>query len=39
MIERAAFRPSDPRYKKVKRAMTTIMNRLFPPGSEDKYGL
>lgn len=39
MVQRASFKPSDPRYKKVKRAMTRIVNTLFPKGSEDKYGL
>lgn len=39
MVHRASFKPSDPRYKKVKNAMTRIMNVLFPKGSEDKYGL
>jgi hypothetical protein len=39
MVQRASFKPSDPRYKKVKNAMTRIMNNLFPQGSEDKYGL
>ena len=39
VVQRGSYRQSDPRSKKVDKAIAKMLNSLFPPGSEDKYGL